>query len=483
MTPEEIRVQLETSQRLPEETLRQAVRHAEALVPAVVDVIERAGAGVYLLPGQQRLLFHGLYALAAGRTTAIYRPLMALLRRPEEELDLLLGDTVTETLPQIVLAVFDGDVEPLVSAIEDRTVLGWVRYGLFDALARLTFDGAVSREETIAVLDRFDRDRLADDGDAAWMGWEDVVMLLGLADRADRVRASWEDGRNPRREIDRRDWEKKFENARIDPTNPDRFAATGLMPLDDPVPALPLFLGGEESDATPASDQETPGPEDPAAGIELDSEEIDWLAGFLESAQVPQTTMSLEELDGFFTALVVGPATVLPSEYLPHLWQERGGEGPVYDSQEQLEYVIALLMRHWNAIATRLDRPYPHMPLIWGDTDGSDGRQWAHGFMRGVELRFESWQPLVEDEKYSAFFGPMMMLETDDPTLVREPPSAGDREELIEDLPLAIIGIHRYWREHRHRSLRFAPVKQRKVGRNEPCPCGSGKKYKVCCGR
>ena len=26
-------------------------------------------------------------------------------------------------------------------------------------------------------------------------------------------------------------------------------------------------------------------------------------------------------------------------------------------------------------------------------------------------------------------------------------------------------------------------VKERKVGRNEPCPCGSGKKYKDCCGR
>lgn len=26
-------------------------------------------------------------------------------------------------------------------------------------------------------------------------------------------------------------------------------------------------------------------------------------------------------------------------------------------------------------------------------------------------------------------------------------------------------------------------VKERKVGRNEPCPCGFGKKYKYCCGR
>ncbi|MEE0880281.1 MAG: SEC-C metal-binding domain-containing protein, partial [Turicibacter sp.] len=27
------------------------------------------------------------------------------------------------------------------------------------------------------------------------------------------------------------------------------------------------------------------------------------------------------------------------------------------------------------------------------------------------------------------------------------------------------------------------PLKSTKVGRNEPCPCESGKKYKKCCGR
>ena len=29
----------------------------------------------------------------------------------------------------------------------------------------------------------------------------------------------------------------------------------------------------------------------------------------------------------------------------------------------------------------------------------------------------------------------------------------------------------------------FQPVTTEKVGRNAPCPCGSGKKYKKCCGR
>ena len=33
-------------------------------------------------------------------------------------------------------------------------------------------------------------------------------------------------------------------------------------------------------------------------------------------------------------------------------------------------------------------------------------------------------------------------------------------------------------------AVKKAPVKKAvKVGRNDPCPCGSGKKYKNCCGR
>jgi hypothetical protein len=31
--------------------------------------------------------------------------------------------------------------------------------------------------------------------------------------------------------------------------------------------------------------------------------------------------------------------------------------------------------------------------------------------------------------------------------------------------------------------IKFPTVKRQKIGRNDPCPCGSGKKYKKCCGR
>jgi yecA family protein len=71
------------------------------------------------------------------------------------------------------------------------------------------------------------------------------------------------------------------------------------------------------------------------------------------SEQVPDTSMNLEMLDGYLTALVVGPTTVMPSEYLPEIWGE-DSDAAVYDSVEQAEHVTGLLMRHWNTIASRV---------------------------------------------------------------------------------------------------------------------------------
>jgi uncharacterized protein YecA (UPF0149 family) len=57
--------------------------------------------------------------------------------------------------------------------------------------------------------------------------------------------------------------------------------------------------------------------------------------------------------------------------------------------------------------------------------------------------------------------------------------------ELAELLPGIVRAIHLFWTEGPP-DLRdddaASPRRQRKVGRNEPCPCGSGRKAKRCCG-
>ncbi len=59
-------------------------------------------------------------------------------------------------------------------------------------------------------------------------------------------------------------------------------------------------------------------------------------------------------------------------------------------------------------------------------------------------------------------------------------------EEATEFIPACVIAIADYWRGKGPLMGSQAPEQERtstKVGRNDPCPCGSGKKFKKCCGK
>jgi uncharacterized protein len=55
------------------------------------------------------------------------------------------------------------------------------------------------------------------------------------------------------------------------------------------------------------------------------------------------------------------------------------------------------------------------------------------------------------------------------------------RKECEEDLPQAVTDIYRFWLAQRAH-VKTIRREDAKVGRNDPCPCGSGKKFKQCCG-
>ncbi|XBO30381.1 SEC-C metal-binding domain-containing protein [Paraburkholderia fungorum] len=70
---------------------------------------------------------------------------------------------------------------------------------------------------------------------------------------------------------------------------------------------------------------------------------------------------------------------------------------------------------------------------------------------------------------------------------------AGDRQSLAalarltKQIPASIAAIYRFWLPYRqavHEQKLTATIQRTepKVGRNDPCPCGSGKKFKKCCG-
>jgi uncharacterized protein len=141
----------------------------------------------------------------------------------------------------------------------------------------------------------------------------------------------------------------------------------------------------------------------------LSDDEFNRLSKFLDGIGAP--AMNMESLDGYFAALICGPDTVLPSEYLNAIW----GEGFCFDDNGQATDILGLLMRHWNTISSELFRtlkkPEVYMPVLLEDDDGiARGNDWARGFMRGVQARPASWHELVASDEHGGPLIPIMLL-------------------------------------------------------------------------
>jgi uncharacterized protein YecA (UPF0149 family) len=60
---------------------------------------------------------------------------------------------------------------------------------------------------------------------------------------------------------------------------------------------------------------------------------------------------------------------------------------------------------------------------------------------------------------------------------------ASEFHALIEQAVLEYAALGLAYRQMPPEPSPQQPVRSEKIGRNQPCPCGSGKKHKKCCGR
>lgn len=197
--------------------------------------------------------------------------------------------------------------------------------------------------------------------------------------------------------------------------------------------------------------------------------------------------MLASELDGFLTGIIVSPDMIMPGEWLTMVW---GGDdedaSPAFEDIDEANKVIGLIMEHYNSIISDLnggcyapvfDIDTRHDEILW--------EIWIDGFGAAMALRPDSWLALAEssDEEVRFAISGLSALGTISQGECDLP------ESQIEDLTNLAPELIPIWVESLHvwrlENVSAPPPQQRrsiKVGRNDPCPCGSGRKYKKCCG-
>ena len=175
---------------------------------------------------------------------------------------------------------------------------------------------------------------------------------------------------------------------------------------------------------------------------------------------------------------------IVPSRWLPAIW---GDFEPTWDSVDDYGTFMSLLMRHMNGIAGILiQEPEAFEPMFlertWKGKPVMVVDEWCEGYMRGVGLAADEWRaggPEITD-----LLAPIRAFTEETNWLAHEIPYLAQVDKLRDSIAPNVRAIHAYWLARRAQDVPHAePFRHSaaRVGRNDPCPCGSGKKYKKCC--
>jgi uncharacterized protein len=229
-----------------------------------------------------------------------------------------------------------------------------------------------------------------------------------------------------------------------------------------------------------------------AHAIDIDRVDLEALDKFLMSDRSPPDCMMLSELDGFLTGIAIGPGLVLPSEWLPLVW---GGDAPAFADLDEAKEILGYIMARYNEILREV-ADHVLAPIFWVDTKGTCiAADWVEGFLEAIKLRPDEWESLFTCKRDGKLLFPILSFCCDENghSLIGLPPEATDHmvAQAQELIPPCVMGIAAYWRRKGatlfsmpfETGPRSVPDRAGKVGRNDPCPCGSGRKFKRCCGQ
>ena len=204
---------------------------------------------------------------------------------------------------------------------------------------------------------------------------------------------------------------------------------------------------------------------------------------------LPGDPMSVSQLDGFLTGILVSPTLILPSEWLKLVWGAEEDGDAVFETECDVQRALELVMQHYNTIAAALQQGRGKF-AAWFDVDTRNDETlweiWMEGFAHAMALRADAWvlAPNLDRATRAALSGLLELHRIANRESRLPKDEIDELTRLAPDLIPAWVEDLHVWRitGHAGGSVRPAPRTSSKIGRNEPCPCRSGKKYKKCCG-
>ena len=206
------------------------------------------------------------------------------------------------------------------------------------------------------------------------------------------------------------------------------------------------------------------------------------LMELLDNKSEAHNTMRCDEVQGFMMALLSGPDALNPTNWLPEIL----GEESLFDAKERTE-IERLVMAMAADMRMKLNEKI--LPDLWfyeDEAGNPDFYTWCNAYLYALDIVPTDWFEAVDQEEFEDLFYPIMALGGiyDDEENGEVILHLNEKEltQLESDLPHVLLDIYWYWQAiiNKPQTVRR---EGEKVGRNDPCPCGSGKKYKACCGK
>jgi uncharacterized protein len=203
--------------------------------------------------------------------------------------------------------------------------------------------------------------------------------------------------------------------------------------------------------------------------------------------------MSALELDGYLTGVLVAPDRIRPNRWIAAVWSEAA---PVFDDANHAQYALSTVGLLFNSIGNRIDESLRHLEAericdyrpaflpSQGKASREAIRTWVRGFWKAMALAPWHWSALAADERTQPIIAPFVgFIDLDADGGIELAPDFDERlDEAADLIPRSILLLRKIADLRASRPSEPVQTRRTKVGRNDPCPCGSGGKFKRCCG-